>query len=321
MVVSDTTVERVLKSMDRSSVRDVNYQLVDKFDEEELFDWKTPSGKKIRFGIIDGSMFGNFSCSVLSVAGCVDAVVDIEPSPGRGHELATSRRLIQRAATKLGKDFFDIIAADGLYPTRNDFLWCRQWGCDLLVKTQDETSNVIQDARCCFFAPDRDRWAELCRVEGIDHERGVSYEVIWAEEFSWQDMPVPLTVAWVRETFLKPQKNRPEVVEFWILTTARGFSGEDLREMGHRRWRIENGTFKRLNALVGSKRCWSHNPHVCELLLRMWMMGLMLLGAYIFARGIALMSHNWKHMKRTWHWVTRQMMASVWHIAAWQHTP
>ena len=131
------------------------------------------------------------------------------------------------------------------------------------------------------------------------------------EGFQWQGLEYPLTVAGVRERYHKPIKCRPEVVEFWVLTTFQGLVGEELRELAHGRWRIENGIFKRLNALVESKRYASHSPKVQEMLLRLWMLGLSLLGAYLFERGLNLIKLTWKSMKITWRWVTERMRLSL----------
>lgn len=74
---------------------------------------------------------------------------------------------------------------------------------------------------------------------------------------------------------------------------------------------IENNIFKRLNYLVGSKRGMSHKPRVMEMLIRMWMIGLTLLGAYLFHRGWNVFQKTWQAMKKTWRAVTRLMKRSL----------
>ena len=189
---------------------------------------------------------------------------------------------------------------------------CRdELGSDLLVKTQEETLSVIQDARSLFFTRKGTVRQSMKRTEGFDSDRKMEYEVVWAEGFQWRGLEYPLTVAWVREKHLKPIKGRPEVTEFWVLTTFQGLVGEELRELAHGRWRIENGVFKRLNALVRSKRYASHSPKVQEMLLRLWMLGLTLLGHYLFHDGLNLVKQTWKAMKVTWGWITKQMRLSL----------
>ena len=313
MVVSDTTLPRVLEGVDREPIMEIPYEVIKKLEKEGYWDWKLSTGRKIRAaGITDGSNFGGFWASVLMLAGKSEVVVDLEPYQKRGKELAANRKVLRRAAKKLGREFFDLILADGLYPTEKDFRLCRrELGSDLLVKTQEETLTVIQDARSLFFTRKGKVRQGMNRVEGLDPERQIRYEVVWAEGFQWQGLDDPMTVAWVRETFLKPIEGRPEVAAFWVLTTFQGLVGEELRELAHGRWRIENGIFKRLNALVESKRYASHSPKVQEMLLRLWMLGLSLLGAYLFQRGLNLIKQSWKTMKVTWRWVTERMRLSL----------
>lgn len=312
MVTSDTTLERRLRGVERESVMVIGYSVVKKLDEEGAWDWKLSTGRKIRIGIVDGSNFGGFEASVLAVAGTSDGVLDLEPSPGRGHELAVSRRVLRRSKQALGKGFFDVVTGDGLYPTQKDFrLHRRELGCDLVVKTEEETLSVIQDARGLFFPRNGKPPEGVHEQEGLDPERQVRYRVIWAPGFEWSGLEYPVTVAYVREEFLKPAKGRPEVVTFWVLTTATGLTGEEMREVAHRRWHIENGVFKRLNALVRSKRYACHHPKVQEMLLRIWMIGLTLLGAYLLERGLSLIAHTWGPMKVTWRWITESMRLSL----------
>lgn len=149
------------------------------------------------------------------------------------------------------------------------------------------------------------------QVKGVDLNRQMEYEVVWVEGFEWQGLEYPMTVAHVREKPLKLIKGRSEITEFWVLTTFQGLVGEELRELAHGRWKIENGVFKRLNALVQSKRYASHHPKVQEMLLRIWMLGLTLLGAYLFHRGLDLIHETWRTMKVTWRWITERMRTSL----------
>lgn len=317
MVVSDTTVVRVLEGVDREGVVEMPYAVVGELSREGYWDWKLGTGRKLRgVAMVDGSCFGGWYGSVLALAGKSEAVVDMEPYEGRGHELDATRTVLRRANQKLGRGFFDLILADGLYPTREDFRLCREeLGSDLLVKTQEETLSVLQEARSLFFPRQGNSCQGIHRCEGLDAERGMRYEVLWAEGFSWEGLEYPMTVAWVRETFLKPASGRPEGGEFWVLTTFPGLLGEELRELAHGRWRIENCVFKRLNALVESKHYANHHGPVQEMLLRLWMLGLTLLGAYLFQRGFSLLRQTWRSMKITWLWIVQQMRLSLVRIA------
>jgi hypothetical protein len=317
MVVSDTTVPRVLEGVDQGQVMEIPYEAVRQLDQESHWDWKLPTGRKVRAGgIVDGSCFGGFWASTLMLAGSTEAVLDLEPYEGRGHELAASRRVLRRANKRLGKGFFDLILGDGLYPTQKDFRLCRrELGSDLLVKTEEESLTVIEDARNMFFPRRGKRLEAVKRAEGVDPSRQICYEVIWSEGFEWQELEYPMTVAYVREKRLKPIEGRPEVTQFWALTTFEGLVGEELRELAHGRWKIENGIFKRLNALVESKHYASHHSKVQEMLLRLWMLGLTLLGVYLFHRGLNQIKQSWQSMKITWRWITERMRLSLYEFS------
>lgn len=309
MVASDTTIERVTEGIRRSSIQSIGYDVIDKGDEQALWDLRLPSGKKLRLGIVDGHWAGGVWASVLAVSGKSDGVVDLERYPGRGHELEASRRVLKRAFEKLGKGYFGIVAGDGLYASREDYELCLDHGSHLLVKTDEVGLSVIEDARCLFNARGAKDFQGVGWTKGYDARRRIGYEVWWAEEFDWQGLK--MTVAWVKEHHRKPSKGQPEDTEFWVLTTATGLTGEDLRELAHSRWEIENNIFKRLNFLVKSKRGCSHNAKVMENLLRIWMIGVTILGAYLFERGWKTLKEQWGAVKKTWRVVTNLMKSSV----------
>lgn len=309
MVASDTTMERVVGGMERRGIEEIGYEVIDKADEQALWDLKLPSGKKLRYAPIDGHWAGGVWVSVLAVAGKTDGVVDLERYKGRGHELEASRTVLKRAFRKLGKGFFGIVGGDGLYMTKEDFELSLDQGSHLLVKTDEETLTVIQDAKHLFHVEGADKLEGVFRQKGHDPKRHVDYEVMWAEGFEWQGLR--LTVAWVEEWALNSKTGIVERTEFYALTTATGLTGEDLRELAHLRWEIENNIFKRLNHLIGSKRSWSRKPKVMETLLRIWMIGLTLLGAYLFERGWKKFKETWQTLKSTWKAVTRLMVRSL----------
>lgn len=309
MVASDTTLERVTAGMSRLSVRSIGYEVIDKADEQHWFDLTLPSSRKLRLGIVDGHWAGGIWASVLAVYGKSAGVVDLERYASRGCELEASRKVRRRAFEKLGKGFFGIIAGDGLYATKEDFQLCLDCGSHLLVKTDEETLTVVQDAKHLFHVRDADKLSGVFKQRGHDRKRFLDYEVMWAEDFEWQGLR--LTVGWVQEWHLNPQTGVVERTEFYVLTTATGFTGEDLRELGHLRWEIENNIFKRLNFLVESKSLWSHKPKVMEMFLRMWMIGLTILGGYLLEQGWKTLQNQWQTVKRTWRLVTRIMRSSL----------
>lgn len=309
MVASDSSLERIAGGIERKSLQKIGYAMIDKGDEQNLWDLKLPSGKKLRLGIVDGHWAGGIWASVLAVCGKSGGVVDLERYSGRGHELEASRRVIRRSFQKLGKGFFGIIAGDGLYATQEDFQMGLDQGSHLLVKTDEEGLTVIQDAKHLFHVSNANKLEGIFQQKGHDPKRDLDYEVMCSEGFEWQGLR--LTVAWVQEWTLNSKTGIVERTEFYVLTTATGLTGEDIRELAHLRWEIENNIFKRLNHLIGSKRAWSRTAYVMEMLIRIWMIGLTLLGAYLFERGWKRFKEIWQTMKSTWRAVTRLMLRSL----------
>jgi hypothetical protein len=140
------------------------------------------------------------------------------------------------------------------------FRACKEdYGCDLLVKTEEEDLTVIEDAKGLFkLCPTE----EVQRVESQDgtdprlrHSGTSLYRVDVAKEIEWDGLKYKLTVARVWEKHLKPIKNRPVEEEFWVITTHGELDGRELREAAHARWSIGNLVFKRLNGLVKANWC------------------------------------------------------------------
>ena len=104
----------------------------------------------------------------------------------------------------------------------------------------------------------------IVTVDGVDSMRMRSYQITQADGFFHQGIDVPLTVAKVEEVLLRTG----EVLTFWVVTTATSLTPEELRELAHLRWDVENNGFKAANQTGGlpppegvTKRIYSHNPH------------------------------------------------------------
>lgn len=307
MVASDSTIVRSLSGFDREPVREALWESSRRIGRREGMRMRLPSGRKVRLGILDGSEWGHFTGSVLALAGKRATVVaGYEMSAGRGHELAASRKLLDEGLRHLGRGAVDLLAVDGLYVTHDDFRWgVESGGCHLVVKTSEETLTVVQDARELFFGNPAEMAGSLEHVRGMDAERGIEYEILAAAGFRWGSLPYPLKVAWVRERFLKPKPGRPAETTFWVITTDETLSAEDLREVAHGRWRIENGIFRRLSGLVDSKRRLTASAAVREALMGLWFLGLNLLGSFLGWTGMGRRHPAYPTVKVTWSWITR----------------
>jgi len=303
MVVSDTTIERSLRGFDLEAVHGVLWEVGRRMMARGGMKLRLPSGREVRVGIVDGSGWGSHVGSVLMVSGRqLDAVVGYRMSRGRGHELETTRGLLRQAREVYGRGWADYVVGDGLYMTGEDFKRSlEEWGYHLVVKTTEQTLDVIQDARGLFFGTG----APLEGVEvsrGLDPVRAEQYEIIGCGGFVWHGLK--LKVAWVSEKALKPRGGRKEE-PFWVVTTDGEVSLEDMRELAHRRWHVENEGFRTLNQLVSSKRRLTHNVVVREALLGLWLIGLNLFVWYVAKWGRLVRSGALRTVKRTLKWFGR----------------
>lgn len=313
MVASDTTIVRSLAGFALEPVREALWQTARAMRERPGMRVKLPSGRKVRLGIADGSEWGHFTGSVLALSGKRATVVaGYAMGKGRGHELATTRKLLAEGVRRLGRGFVDLLVVDGLYVTERDFRWgVEEGGCALVVKTSEESLTVIADARELFFGNPAEMEGSLEHVRGTDAERGIEYEIIAAAGFRWNDLPHPVKIAWVRERFLKPKPGHPAETTFWVITTDQTLSAEDLREVAHSRWRIENGIFRRLSGLVDSKRRLTADAHVREALMGLWFLGLNLMGIVLAWTGLERRHPAFPTVKATWKWIARLWVRST----------
>jgi hypothetical protein len=279
---SDSTFLRALARWKLSATRQASYALQRELRAKGWLDRRLGTGRVVRLAVVDGSCFGGFWACALGLAGALWQSLDIEPYAVRGKELPAARALLDRAVRQLGLGFATHLLYDGLMAVKKDFARARlRWGLHLVVKTTEQTLEPAASSRAawsgCREAQLRALGVEVTR--GVDAERGVSYVVCAQAGIEWDALAWPLKVAWVRETPLKGQRCG-QTEEFWVLTTDESLCAEELREMAHLRWAIENHGFKALNAAVGSKRAYLKNAHAREALLLVWGIGLTLANAF-----------------------------------------
>ncbi|MGI8746652.1 MAG: hypothetical protein ACR2NN_29570 [Bryobacteraceae bacterium] len=282
MVVSDTTMLNALGKWDLGSTREALYARHLRLRDQGQSSVVLSTGKKITLGIVDGTQQGVLGTSALAMAGEVYHLIDAERSPGRGHELKTSRRLLLRAVEHLGEGFASHIVYDGLAADRVDLAFVhRRIGAHLVVKTQEETLVIIQRAKAAWENASEETLRETGaeRVSGTDKEKGVDYVVVAQGGIVWAGLKEPLKLAWVKETHHKG-KYKGQTLTFWTITTDESLTAMECREIAHDRWAIETNGFKELNEQVGSKKRYIKNLHVKEALVLIWGLGMSLLKAY-----------------------------------------
>jgi ribosomal protein S14 len=284
MVASDATLWRVLPQMNRSELRGLvhqAYRLLRKKGQGRL---SLPSGRKIRAAAVDGTVWGQRYASAVEMVGESPVVLDFEPSPGQGHELAASEAVLRRTFEQfrdLEGGLADIVLGDGLYFTEKMLKLCRQeLRTHLLVKTTElDSLLVLKDAEALFNASG-EMAHDIERHRGIDAARGISYEIWAASGFEHGEFGDPLKVARVR---IQPLKGNEAAQTFWVITTDTTLSGSDMRELAHRRWEIENHGFRALNEAMNSKHVWTrgkNSERTFEALMLMMILSFMLVVAY-----------------------------------------
>jgi len=284
MVASDATLGRVLPQMDTTELRALVHDAYRLLRRKGRGTVELPSGRKIQAAAVDGTCWGKRYASAVEMLGEAPVVLDFEPSPGQGHELAASQAVLRRvfyAFHDLEGGLADIVLGDGAYMTQNMLRLCRdELGTHLLVKTSElETLLVLKDAEALFNAPG-DMSAGIEHYRGVDAQRGFSYELWAASGFEHEGFDGPLKVARVRT---EPLKGKEGAETFWIITTDTTLSGEDMRELAHRRWTIENQGFRALNDAMNSKHVWTRGKNsedTFEGLMLMMILSFMLVVAY-----------------------------------------
>jgi hypothetical protein len=68
----------------------------------------------------------------------------------KGKERPMARVVLDRAVKRFGKGFVKSLLLDGLYVTKDWINRCVSHEIDVLIKTQEETLGVIQDAQGLF---------------------------------------------------------------------------------------------------------------------------------------------------------------------------
>lgn len=278
LVASDSTFQRVLPLLDLEPIENTITAVYRQVVASGLSKFSLPSGKSLRLAAVDVSGFGSAFASVVSIVGKDTFPLDAYVFDTKGKELLASRALLSNISNQLGKSWCDLLLADGLYPTATDFSAAKElYGCDLLVKTFEESLNVIQVAKTIFVSDNPD----VVSQSGIDSNRNLSFTANSISGLYWQDIPYPLTVVAVSETSLNPKPNQNPTETFFIITSNSDLSPNDLREAAHARWFIENNVFKRLNSFILSKRLHSHSSQALVRLIPLWLIGLSLLQLFL----------------------------------------
>ena len=276
-VASDTTVERVCGMTPKSWAR-VSLRASWRRMRSEGLLGVNLQGKRLRVGVIDGTMLGGFMSSVLVEVGRVAAPICLGRIPKRGKELPVSEAVLQHVAGKEGQGFLSHLLGDGLYAAESFWRSCEAIGTAGVVKTDEVGSLLIlQDANGIFDASPSLPGVEF--VEGLDPVRGCSYKVWAVAEMPWSNTERRLKVARVTETWLKG-RFKGQTLSFWVISQDQTLDAVSLRELGHLRWFIENKVFRSFNEQANTKHCFSRNSRTALVIAALQMIGVLWVNAW-----------------------------------------
>ncbi|MCD6507068.1 hypothetical protein J7M22_10650 [Candidatus Poribacteria bacterium] len=222
MVVSDTTIARVLPTFHKEPLRGYLKVLYLKARKEGLYKVMV-EGQRMRVAVVDGSQFGGFYGSAFQVVGDADLFVDVQPAENVGKELVASREVIDRVFQRYGDGFVHYILLDGLYVDKKTINQILSHGSCPVIRTEESSLKVIRDAEGLFRK--YEMFDDVEHREGFDDERLCQYEV-WA-----CGVDHPVKVAHVKEKYPKRKKGAEE--DFWVLCFDERLSGMQMRELAH----------------------------------------------------------------------------------------
>jgi len=245
MVASDSTFARVLRWLYPDEVKQFLLGFLARFERRDLLRKRlSPKGRPRRLGILDGSYMGGHWLVTLCLAGKIDYPVMVERCHNQGQEQLVARKMMQAAAKVLGKLRPELWLLDALYFTVNTIAIARRQAAHVLFKFKDaDYRTVTADAANLFqhFGGDEE-------LTGWDTERGCRWKLRKTlDSFA----AYPVQVVQLTETYPKRKRNRTLIS--WIVTTHLELPLEEVREAAHQRWQIENGVFKRISHLAGTK--------------------------------------------------------------------
>jgi hypothetical protein len=224
-------------------------------------------GRKLKASCVDGSMFGGFYGCVLQSLGTANLLLDIERTTGKGKELPTTRKMLERVFHDYGDGFVDLFLLDALYKDKKTINLILSHQSHVLIKTEETRLCIIQDADGLFT-----HWGDHPGVEHIkdlDTNRMCQYELWSCGDFHHSGVDKTMKVTHVKEDYIKEDRHE----DFWVLCTDECLSGLQTRELGHMRWWIENNGFKALDEQTNCDHVYTHDAHTFLALMLMLFIG------------------------------------------------
>jgi hypothetical protein len=239
IVVSDTTIERVLKWLDPQESRTALLMPFNTLSKKGLLRRRLVSdGPVRRLGVFDGSQMGKHYLVAGLLCGKSNYPFLVEPCQGRGHELKTTQRLITVAHKLLLRSAPKLWLLDALYFNQPSFKTVREQKAHILIKYSPRDDKVdtklfrdiLEDAKALFSV--RSKTIDpVAEKHGFDSERWCSWSM---KKTSADFAGFPVNIFFLVEDYPKKKKNAHS--ETWIVTTDLTLTFEEAREAAHLRW-------------------------------------------------------------------------------------
>jgi hypothetical protein len=266
VAVSDSTISRSLSTYSLSPLRKYLKSIYIRANGDGKCKIDV-CGRKLKAACVDGSMFGGFYGCVLQSLGAANLLLDIERTTGKGKELPTTRKLLERVFHDYGDGFVDLFLLDALYKDKKTINLILSHQSHVLIKTEETRLCIIKDADGLFTHWEDDPGVE--HIKGLDIDRMCQYELWSCGGFYHSGVDKTMKVAHVTEDYIKEDRHE----DFWVLCTDESLFGLQMRELGHIRWRIENNGFKALDEQTNCDHVYTHDSHTFEALMLMLFIG------------------------------------------------
>ena len=200
------------------------------------------------------------------VGGTWAPLLDMEQQQAGEDEVATALRLLARVCRNYPK-YFQVLVMDALYAREPVVSFARQHKKDVVIVLKDVRRDLYQDAQELF--------KHITRPQS-GREGKTEYKLWDEEHFStWTTLNQEVRVVRSLEKERLNQKidgQWKEIVRehdwYWVTTLPQSkIDAQGIREIGHRRWDIENQGFNELVNHWSMDHCWKHNPVAIESLI------------------------------------------------------
>ncbi len=219
----------------------------------------------------------------------LSVILDEEPMRAGEEECAAALRLLRRMRQEYGPRFLDVVVVDSWYAT-GPFLKTvtQELGWPVVAVLKQERDDIYQEAFALSQGPPTQ---VVTRDEG-PHPRQVEVWDVPSLRFS-DTYTEPVRVVRVREQWTErtrqgKQWQTVDKEQNWLWVVAGEldpYAGDQIRDFGHLRWKIENNAFGELTQHWHLTHCAHHHPVAVQVLLCIKIIAFTLFHAFAILHG------------------------------------